>query len=502
MRRLLAWFTMMLISADLGFAQGQLIPSASVIDNSVKSYSIPDHGGLSVTTDGGSPDNIDVGFSRIIPDAGSMTPAGVAIFGFRVNGVLVSEAGVVASSLLQTGRIYVEVNGPINTGVAIANPNSQAATVSFSFTQADGTDFGLGSLTIPAHGQRAAFLNQPPFNVGSIVQGTMTFRSNVPISVITLRGFTNERGEFLITTLPVLDTSAPAGVGTAVLPHFADGGGITGSGWTTSVILINPTDSAMSGTVQFLDGTGASTELTVAGTTSDTFSYSLPRRSSFKLVTAGGVGPTIRSGSVWISPFPGNGTPTSLALFSYKPEVFTISEAGVPSNAGTAFRMYAETSSSGAAGSIQTGIAVTNSSGSAASVTFELFKLDGTSALLAPVSISVPGAGQNAKFLNEIFPTLASPFRGVLRTTTNSPGIAVVGLRGRYNERGDFLITTTPSANEGAASTSAELNFPHIVNGGGYTTQFVLFSGTAGQNASGSLHFLKQDGTSFQLDVE
>jgi len=501
--RLLALFTMMLTSAALGFAQGQLIPSASVIGNSAKSYSIPDHGGLSVKTDGGSSNNIDVGFSRIIPGVGSTTPTGVAIFGFRVNGVLVSEAGVVASSLLQTGCIYAEVEGPINTGVAIANPNIQAATVSFSVTQADGTVFRLGSLTIPANGQTAAFLNQPPFNAGSSFQGTMTFGSNVPVSVIALRGFTNERGEFLITTLPVLDISAPAGIRTAVLPHFADGGGITGPGWTTSVILINPTDSTMSGTVQFLDGTGASTELTVAGTTSDTFSYSLPQRSSFKLVTAGGVGPTIRSGSVWISPFADNGAPTSLAVFSYQPEGVTITEAGVPSNAGTAFRMYVETSgSSGAAGSIQTGIAVANSSGAAASVTFELFRLDGTSALVTPVSISVPGAGQSAKFLNEIFPTLASPFQGVLRTTTDSPGIAVVGLRGRYNERGDFLITTTPSANEGAASTSAELNFPHIVNGGGYTTQFVLFSGTAGQNASGSLHFLKQDGTPFQLDVE
>src|SRR5262245_56068657 len=45
--------------------------------------------------------------------------------GFRQNDVLTSEAGVAASSLIQSGRVYAEIGGPVNTGLAIANPNSQ-----------------------------------------------------------------------------------------------------------------------------------------------------------------------------------------------------------------------------------------------------------------------------------------------------------------------------------------------------------------------------------------
>src|SRR5439155_13759702 len=142
-------------------------------------------------------------------------------FGLRTNNVLVSEAGVPASPLIRNGRIYADVSGPVNTGLAIANPNDQTANITFSFTRSAGTDFGGGSTTVPASGQVARFLNEAPFNSGTNVQGTFTFSSDVPISVVALRGLTNERGEFLITTLPVLDTAQTAGTTSVILPHFA-----------------------------------------------------------------------------------------------------------------------------------------------------------------------------------------------------------------------------------------------------------------------------------------
>jgi hypothetical protein len=55
------------------------------------------------------------------------------------------------------------------------------------------------------------------------------------------------------------------------------------------------------------------------------------------------------------------------------------------------------------------------------------------------------------------------------------------GLRTRYNERTDFLLTITPASNESAPPTNVDLFSPHLVNGGGYTTQFILFSGTVGR---------------------
>src|SRR5215510_417694 len=175
--------------------------------------------------------------------------------GFRQNDILTSEAGVAASSLIQSGRVYAEIGGPVNTGLAIANPNSQPATVSFYFVLHDDIDiFARGSTTILPNGQVSKFLNESPFNgpshSGPLVafRGTFTFSSSVPIAVIALRGTTNERGEFLITTLPVVDLDAPSPAGTIAIPHFANGGG-----WKTQIVLVNPGDRALAGTVQFFD---------------------------------------------------------------------------------------------------------------------------------------------------------------------------------------------------------------------------------------------------------
>jgi hypothetical protein len=193
-------------------------------------------------------------------------------------------------------------------------------------------------------------------------------------------------------------------------------------------------------------------------------------------------------------------------VFSYKPLGIVVSEAGVPTLSGTAFRTYVESSGvSGQAGNIQSGIAVANNGTSAANVTFEVTNLDGsTTGLPAPVNVSVPAAGHTARFLAQIFPTVPNPFKGVLRISTTAAGISVVGLRARYNERPSaeaFIITTTPVSLEGAAPSGAESLFPHLVNGGGYTTQFILFSGSAGQASTGNLRFVKPDGSAFNLTL-
>ena len=167
---------------------------------------------------------------------------------------------------------------------------------------------------------------------------------------------------------------------------------------------------------------------------------------------------------------------------------------------GTAFRLYAETSGNFAAvGSIQTGVAVVNLSATAATVRVELNRLDGSSTGLTG-TLSIPANGQAAMFLNQIpgFSSLQAPFQGVLRVSSSAP-ISVVGLRGRYNERNDFLVTTTPPVNEATPPSTALLFFPHVVDGGGYTTQFILFSSQPGQSSSGTMRLFSQSGEALDL---
>ena len=132
----------------------------------------------------------------------------------------------------------------------------------------------------------------------------------------------------------------------------------------------------------------------------------------------------------------------------------------------------------------------------------ELSKPDGSSIGLTG-TLMVPANGQTSAFLNQI-PGLASlqtPFQGILRVSSTA-SISVAGLRGRYNERNDFLITTTTPVNEAAPPSSTSLFFPHIADSGGYATQLILFSGRPGSSSSGTIQFLSQTGGALNVEVQ
>jgi hypothetical protein len=178
----------------------------------------------------------------------------------------------------------------------------------------------------------------------------------------------------------------------------------------------------------------------------------------------------------------------------------TISEAGTPTiGLGSAFRMYAEADKTNL---IVTAIAIENAGASDSTVNFDLTGLDGNSTGLSG-QLVIPANGQRALFLNQIpgFENLPLPFKGVLRVSTAGPTITVLGVRSRWNERGDYIFTTTPATNENAPA-SAQLMFPHIVNGGGYSTQFIMFSGTSSQPAYGGLQTFSQSGGSLNVNLQ
>lgn len=465
--------------ADAGNQRIRLLTPAR---QATSTFTVADRGGMSLQSLGTAGGNVSVGYARLDLDQGSAPPAGFAVFGLRQNSVLVSEAAVPASTLVRAARVYAEVDTIVNTGVAIANPNDQNAVVTFNFTDANG-DFGQGSTVIPANGQIAKFLNQPPFNGRSLMSGTFSFTSSLPVAVVALRGLVNERSEFLLTTLPVTEITGTPSTSPVLFPHFADGGG-----WQTQIVLVNPTSSTISGSVQFRDRNGQTVSF---GST-----YSIAPRASQK-VTTPGASTAVTTGSVRIVPSGTTAVPSGLAIFSFRNRGVTVSEAGVPAQAaGNSFLVYAESVGDfpqGAAGSMRTGLAIANTTANPTTVVVEVQNLDGSTGLIGV--LPVPGNGQAALFMNEIpgLETLITPFSGVLRLSSAAP-VTLVGLRGRYNERNDLLITTTPPSNESAPPPATSLFFPHLADAGGYFTQFNLFSSRTGQPASGTLRFFSQAG--------
>jgi hypothetical protein len=158
--------------------------------------------------------------------------------------------------------------------------------------------------------------------------------------------------------------------------------------------------------------------------------------------------------------------------------------------------LYIESSN---AGNIDSGVAIANL-GSAPTPVF-LSVWDATGVTRLGNTYSLPAGAQMAKFLHELFPTLPTPFKGILQigASVGATNLSVTGLRTRVNERGDFLITTTPPWKVSTPLTASPLYFPQVVIGGGYTTQFILFTGSTNQTSAGLLHFLNSDGSVWPL---
>ena len=447
-----------------------------------QSFDIPANGGASITTAGDQP-RTNSGQVRVV--ASPATPAGMAVFGYRVNGTLAAEATVPASPMTRSARIYAELANQVNTGLAVANPGNQPVDVSFSFVSSNGDPSRQGILSLPANGQTARFIDQEPFSATAPFVGTLTLTAPTPIVVIALRGLTNERAEFRITTVPVIDLTSSAATSTAgaVFPHFAVGGG-----WTTQIVLVNPGDDAISGTVGFFDSNGLASSMTVGNQTNSTFSYSIPARASSKLVSSV-AGTGTATGFIRLTPASGNIAPSAIAILSYKENGVTLTEAGVSAVApSSALRMYVETSgTTGQPGNIRTGVAIANTSSSIVFASFELRNLSGV--VVASGAVPLPGNFQTALFLDELpgASSVPRPFQGILRLTTGTQPISMLGLRARYNERNEFLITSLPTVAAFTPATTQPGIFPHFADGAGYTTQFIFF-GASGEAASGSLN--------------
>jgi len=466
------------------------------ISSSSVSFTTANLGAASIETIGG-PDPIVLGYARLQPVA-STTPAAVAFIDYRQNDVLVSEAGIPGVLPILSGRTFVEIGSLINTGVAFVNPGATPVDISFYFTTQAGRDVSQGTLRLNARAQIARFLNEAPFSMTSFT-GSFTFTATTPVAVTAVRTLVNERSEFLMTPEVVAALPSPMSAGTLVVAHFADGGG-----WKTEMMVVNPSDTAISGTLQFLNEGSPTQEATPL----TSFNYALEAHTAASFATSA-TATSARVGSVRIIPGGGTTPPSAFAVVSLKSGGVTVSQATIPAQTpANTFRTHIEmrprttVTEQGVTtitGPIQSAVAIANNSATSATITFELTTMDGTNTNQM-TTVDIAPFGHVAKFVAELFPGIQQPFQGVLRMSSFNT-IAVASLRTRNNVRDTFLFATTAVSNDAAPSTSNELIFPQIADRGGYTTQFILFSGVASQNTTGLLRFAQPDGQDLNLIV-
>jgi hypothetical protein len=463
-------------------------------------------GGAGASSTAGNGGSTQVGYANATVTSGT-DPYGVAVFSFRQNGVVVSEAGVPASPPTTRARVFIDYRSAIpavpgrsdagtiniNTGIAVVNRGSATANVTYTLRNATGATITTGHGTIAAGRHFAKFVSElqdqvaPDFNLPLSFPTTTQFASleisgDQPLSVLALRMTTNQRSEALFTTTPVADLTRALSDSPIYFPQFVDGGG-----YLTTLILLNTSNVLETGKLTLFDNNGAPLVVNqVGGTRDSTFPYSIPPGGVFIFDTDGS--PTdANAGSVQLIPDVNTTSPVGAGVFSFLQGGVRVTESGVPSASPTTHaRIYVDQS-----GGHGTGLAIASPGNSAVSVTLRAFQMDGSTPVGTSAVVDLKSNGHTASFVSQLISGLPADFRGVLDISSSSPFVALT-LRSLTNSRGNFLLTTFPIADT-TRPAPAPLVFPQIADGGGYITEFILLSPSGASSVT--LNFYGDDGT-------
>jgi hypothetical protein len=158
---------------------------------------VPALGVAQVQTQGGGP--LKVGWALAQSD---QNLTGIGIYGLLDDSSnTLSEVGVPASLALLSMSLFAETGATTSTGIALANPNSTAATVTLILRDANSSELSRIAVGIPAMGHLARYANElftgiPPGEF----KGKIDVISTQPLAGLTLR----QQGGSVFTSLPVI----------------------------------------------------------------------------------------------------------------------------------------------------------------------------------------------------------------------------------------------------------------------------------------------------------
>jgi hypothetical protein len=418
------------------------------------------------------------------PVAGNFTPFAYALLSLKDGPAIVMQNAVQGQLPASRLRIYSEAFGDFDnkavrstsTAIALANPSSAPVTVSLGISKLDGTlQQDRAPIQIPANGQFTAYVNSLFPSAAAPFQGIVTVTAPAGVTAVGFRAMNNERGDFLTATSGPLNEQAASG--RLIFSYISDG-----SGYTSQFIVVGNTTSeagrgpapAFSGVIHFIAQDGTPLYMDDA-----------------------------RVGSVNIVPFEGTYTPHSHIILSHKElgitKLQTDVEGALPASN---LRLYTENLpgfETGVLGSARASVALANPGATASTVRLDLVNFSGR--LQASTTVQLPPNGELASMLTDLpgFGSIPQTFQGVLKLTVLSgSGITASGFRASYNNNGSLLATTTGPLVENAGIPGL-LVFPHIAEGGGYVTRFIIVGSSSGQDNAGVLSFFNDTGAPVNL---
>lgn len=456
------------VDADFSFLKGIPPPCAS-IGSPLQKCAAP----LTVTVDGETGSSFSrtvapMGMVRLDATSDGNVAAGYArirtsdelnsLVMFRtLNGSTIqSEAGVSLSPLIDHFTIYIDNTNNAQSGYAIVNPAVEGIQpppapgivggwVNLTAKLRDKTGALLDTkvLNIPPGGHISEFASQQfPGKASAGFEGSIEFDCGFSCSrasAVALR-YDNAAAN-VFTTIPVVfhvenpsrEPSAhpylkPVRTTTLYFAQVADG-----STYRTNFVLVNPTDSATTATLEFYSDTGSPLPLPIAGAQRTTYPVSLGARSVARVVTDGTSSEITAGWARMTAPIEGIG---GSAIFQTVVQGEIASEAGVSSSpSATRFATYVDTLEFA-----DSGVALSNPNNSNVNVRFNLRNTSGQ--IAASTTQTLPSLGHLARMVTQLFPSGFDEFEGTLEVVAT--GGPVTGVALRYNNPGGTIFSTTP----------------------------------------------------------
>jgi hypothetical protein len=420
-----------------------------------------------------------VGYARLVAADGHL-PTGFGISRFYLGNSMLMESLNFLRTAARSGLFPVEIEDGVDTAVAITNPNSVPATIDFTFRNSNGVPLKTGMLKLPPHAQLSRFLTEEPFWATSeLAGGTFGFRSSVPVFVLGLR--MDQQPSKLFFSRIAVGNDVPTEIGKSVIPYF-----ITGGGWISEIVLVNPTQRKLFGSVAYTFADSESTE----GPESGVLEYSIPAQGVQRLWISGKQ--ESRIGYAVLQPADGTTIPLSSIRVLHEREAGpaddALIEAVVPGSVQT---LYVERNDN----VLSTDVVVANPSDKEIVATLKLSKLD-TGQEGREQSVIVPPFGMLTVTLDELENNSFRPksFEGVLQIETE-PGsrIAAVSVRRAPDPNNQVIYSLIPPMEAFPRIDQKSAILPQIVDSGGYVSHLVLVN-TSRNDAAVALSFFTNSG--------
>jgi hypothetical protein len=467
---------------------------------------VPDHGGIAIATVGSS-NQVQFAHATLEVPAGAKRPAGMALLDLRQSGAEVGEAAFPLLPFITDARVYVNESGGQATNVSIVNPSTDPVDLNFFLTDRTGAQSNFGGITIPAKSSFAQPVTAAPFFLPANAAGTLAFSTTAPVAALAFRTITESNSSILLSYLPLINPFETETRITTIPQYTSD---LT---WGSGFMLVNNTDTQMSGVIRFYSTGGDQTDPSLSSTPVEVtldrgnfteVPYNLAPQASDSFNT-NGVETTI-AGYAQVIPDAGTFTPFVSNLLTYAANgvgsMHAIVEAQVPAND---FRLYTEYSGDfehSENRTIVTSFSLSNPSNTPTDVTLTLVRMDGTSTGLS-TTFTLAAQGHISNFVHRLagFSSMPNPFQGVMLVHATGPGVVALGMRERLSENGSLVGTTTGPIKENPGSGTTVI-FPHVLDGGGYGTRFILLADSSGTGTSATLNFANENGDPVPLAIE